>query len=201
MKYIILILLLLITTVNGFSLKIDLPFTYLTFQSKLIVVGEISEIQDSTYTFKISETIKGSKYNSIEVLKFKEWTCDERRYGYEIGQKLCLFLDSNKDKWEIINGSTGEKFIIQDSIYVSDYFEIFNQKYKYWPKAQLISDFASIMKEYSLYFNQVRNSNQTYYIQSCSQKVINKLKKRSKFSLWFYNELKKQGIKIESKVP
>ncbi|WP_299125359.1 hypothetical protein [uncultured Tenacibaculum sp.] len=112
----ILITLLLFTSLtnnNEFS-KHTLPYSIVTSKADLIVEGQIDEINNEKYQFKISDFIKGKDDDTIIVNKWKQWMCDTRPLKYKTGQKLILFLKKVKGKYKVINGSTGE-LIINDN--------------------------------------------------------------------------------------
>lgn len=96
--------------------KFEFPIAIIAGSADLIVIGQIEEVSDKSYTFKVVETLKGQTYHSISVNKFREWECDIRFDLPKKGQKLCLFLNREQTGWEIINGSNGELPIFNDSI-------------------------------------------------------------------------------------
>ena len=79
--------------------------------SDLIVIGQIGDVNTSTYEFNITEVLKGTDKKKIKVRMFKEWVCDSRLEAAANGQSLILFLQKKTFGYEIINGSTGEIFI------------------------------------------------------------------------------------------
>ena len=84
-------------------------------KSDLIVVGEIEAVKTKSYKFRVSNMVKGTSDSLIHVNMFREWTCDARGIPPVKGQKLILFLVKKGDRYEIVNGSTGEKFIMGDN--------------------------------------------------------------------------------------
>ncbi|MBL0884223.1 MAG: hypothetical protein IBJ16_12920 [Chitinophagaceae bacterium] len=113
------ITLLFLSTLFSLSLsakKIYWPLEIIVGKADLIVTGKISDIQENTYTFKVSETIKGTAGLMISVEKFNEWTCDIRFAKHQVGQALILFLQKSAGHWTIIDGGNGEIPIINQQI-------------------------------------------------------------------------------------
>ncbi len=116
MKTLLLILSFTLLSLKAEAKKIYYPLEAIAAMADLIVIGEITDVKSNSYTFKISETIKGSKASSIKVKMFTEWTCDKHLKPVEKGQKLFLFLHKSGTNYEIINGSSGELFVIDNKI-------------------------------------------------------------------------------------
>jgi len=101
------------SNINEFD-KMVLPYSIVTSKADLIVEGQIDEIYDGKYDFRITDFIKGKDDTKITVNKWEQWMCDTRQIEYETGQKLILFLKKEKGQYQIINGSTGELIINDD---------------------------------------------------------------------------------------
>ena len=115
---------ILLTLMLSFSLtsaeakKMYYPLEVVIGLADLIVTGQIANISTDSYTFNIDQTVKGFSNKQIKVKMFKEWECDTRVKKVEIGQKLFLFLKGNSiGSYDIINGSTGEIFILDNEIH------------------------------------------------------------------------------------
>lgn len=91
MKQKILILLIIFSSLKAEAKKDIFPLTLIAANADLIVIGEIDMVKNGSYTFKISETIKGQAYKTINVKMFNEWICDPRFEKAKKGQKLFLF--------------------------------------------------------------------------------------------------------------
>jgi hypothetical protein len=116
MKKTILLFLSVLFCVSLSTKKMHLPLEIIAGKADLIVMGRIIDIQEKTYTFKITETMKGSSGINITVEKFLEWTCDIRFAKHKVGQELFLFLQKNAGNWMIIDGGNGEIPIINQQI-------------------------------------------------------------------------------------
>lgn len=183
--------LLLIIASAFFSLKAEAkksvyPLEMIISMSDLIVTGEISEIDAGTYTFKISETLKGKSDASITVQKFREWECDQRQKPYMKSQRLVLFLHKNGSEYEIINGSSGELFIIGNDVeYLYE-----NQKK---PK---VADFLQAVKNfqqcYALKADYDPFGTNTFKTLK-NKKAIESMRAENEFSTWLFDRAKNYG--------
>lgn len=91
-----------------------IPLPRLIAISKLVVVGEVTQIQDKTFTFRIQDSLIGEVSNElIEVKQYipRRFECP-REAAYATGQHFMLFLVPNDDEntrqvWLIL-GINGE---------------------------------------------------------------------------------------------
>lgn len=194
--------------------KMDFPLEVVAGSADIIVIGEIFGVNSRSYTFKITETLKGQVYKIIAVKMFKEWTCDFRFGEPEIGQKLCLFLRKRENfiwentigskgelqsrkivtDWEIINGSGGELQISDNLIYLGgdDSFRMVNHKLTRnsisLPQFRNgIRDFCKCYQFIGEYGNWDKLP--LGFVQICSDLQITNFKNRSKFSVWLFKRM------------
>lgn len=157
----------------------------------LIVVGEISKVHvTSTYDFTITSVIKGSAKSIIKVNMFKEWTCDHRAKKAESGQRLLLFLQKDMfGTYEIINGSTGEKFIENNQLEI-----VINEKIPTVDELTLgLKLFTSCYqlkgKEYDF--------GNTTFIQLKSTDEIKELSAKSEITSWLVDRVKNYQVEVK----
>ncbi len=155
----------------------------------------------NSYTFKVSERLKGQSIETIQVKMFKEWTCDRRFAEAEKGQQLCLFLKKGLLGWSIINGSTGEMLIANDSITVGGIEEYVNVPYKFTPYCIPIHEFKTGMREFCTCYRQVGKyeifSEIPRFIQQCSDEEISAFIGISKFTAQANKQITKYTIEKE----
>jgi FKBP-type peptidyl-prolyl cis-trans isomerase len=95
--------------------------------SDLIVFGEIQEVKEKTFVLQVLEKLMGFNCpSSIEIEKFKDWTCSQRWTPYQKGQKVVAFLTyhPNYQKQDIASpyqlrsaGCEGEFPVDGESVY------------------------------------------------------------------------------------
>ncbi len=154
----------------------------------LIVVGKIESVNQGSYQFKITKTLKGKDTELIKVQMFKEWTCDHRIKKAETGQKLFLFLNKKGGKYEIINGSTGEMFIEDGKVLRT----INGDKPTVGELANSIKYFV---KAFKLKSKNYEPFDEIVFIQLLPDNEIEKLANESILTNWFFDKMK--GYKIE----
>lgn len=159
--------------------------------SDLIVIGVIEEVEPNTYTFKITETLKGDVHTSIRVEKLKEWKYDVRYASYEKGQKLCLFLQKGLLSWNIVNGSSGERPILDQTIYLG-----VDGNYKL-PLAEFSNGILMFQQVYDPKIEITAYSERVYFIQKCSFEQLEQFKAQSKFSHWLCRQVDPELISQE----
>lgn len=125
MKKALLAILLILVAITAQAKKARVSLGELICGAELILTGEVVALDDTTYTFKIEQTIVGKTADTIVVKRFENWKCDHRYQAYAVGEKLCLFLYRWNGEWITINGTDGEKpivngFIVPDGIYRPD---------------------------------------------------------------------------------
>ena len=177
------ILFCLLTSVFSHAKRDIYPFEKVAGLSDLIVVGFIEEVDLNTYTFKITETLKGDVHASIRVEKFVETEFDIRYASHEKGQKLCLFLKKGLLSWSIINGSTGERPILDQTIYLG-----IDGNYKL-----PLTEFSKVIHKFNdIYDPKVEvtaYNERVSFIQKCSDEELRNFKSEGKFSHWLCNQI------------
>jgi hypothetical protein len=198
MKQIILFLFIILFVSKVEAKKLVYPIEVMTGISELIVIGEINTVKGNKYIFDINETLKGKLFKSISVEMFKEWTCDIRFIKPTKGQKLCLFLKKGMINWEIINGSTGELLISDNSITLGGYEEYKHVDYKFTPYLLSVEEFKNGIKEFSKCYRFIGKydfmDENAHFEQICDDKQISKFKSTSKFSTWLYKKMTKYPV-------
>lgn len=168
------------------------PFEHIIGLSDLIVIGEINEIESNTYTFTITETLKGDVHASIRVEKFKEWLCDMRFGSYEKGQKLCLFLKKGLLSWEIINGSSGERPILEETVYLG-----LEKNYKL-PLAEFSTAITGFCKNFKPESIPGIYKYQLSFVQTGSDEEVKAFRHSSKFAEWLYQQVNNDLLSKEA---
>lgn len=197
MKQIIALLFIVLLASKAEAKKMVYPIEIVAGMSELIVMGEINTLKGNVYVFDIDETLKGKRYKSIAVQMFKEWTCDTRFAEPKKGQKLCLFLKRGTTNWEIINGSTGELLISNNTITLDneEYKHVDN---KYTPYRLSVEEFKIGLGEFGKCYRFVgeydfRDIN-AHFEQIGDDKQISKLKSSNKFSAWLHKKMTKYSV-------
>jgi hypothetical protein len=199
MKQTILLLFIIFLSLKVEAKKMDFPFEVVVGSADIIVIGEIYGIKNNSYTFKITETLKGKVHKIISVNMFKEWTCDIRFSKPKIGQKLCLFLAKNFSSWDIINGSAGELQISDNLIYLGGEDSIIFVNHKIVQNSISLTQFKNGISDFCKCYQFIgeygfRNNNPQYFIQTCSDLQIYNLKNRNKFSAWLFEKMERYSI-------
>lgn len=204
MKRLLFLLFIVSSAFKAEAKKMVYPIEVIAGSADLIVIGEISAVKSNSYSFKISETLKGKVYAIITVNMFKEWTCDSRFGKPKTGEKLCLFLKNVNSNWEIINGSTGEILISNNSITLGNE-EYKHIDYQYNPYKLPITEFKNGIREFCKCYKLIGDygyyDKPPYFLQTGSDKQVADFKKSSKFSAWLFQKLTpypKRKIKIAS---
>ncbi|RZK41102.1 MAG: hypothetical protein EOO90_12875 [Pedobacter sp.] len=191
MKHTILFLALFFSIIKVEAKKLEFPIEVIAGSADLIVIGEIDAVKDNSYTFKIFETLKGQSYESIAVNMFKEWTCDIRFDKPKKGQKLFLFLKKKLSNWEIINGSSGELPILNNSITLkNEQYEYVRDKFT--PYTISLVDFKIGIKSFCNCYKFVgsyASIEKWYFSQICEDDKINKFKLINNFSAWLNKKM------------
>jgi len=88
--------------------------------SQLIIQGKIIKVDSTYFTFEIKKCIKGEHFNkTIEVKRFKNWSCASRWGNYQINQEALLCLIKRNNNWEVTGfGNEGEMPIENDNLYI-----------------------------------------------------------------------------------
>lgn len=195
MKQTILLLFIIFSSLTVEAKKMDFPLEIIAGSADLIVIGEIDFVKNNTYTFKITETIKGQHYKTISVQSFEEWLCDPRFIKLQKGQKLFLFLKKELNNWTVINGSSGELEISDDLIYLEGPMPPppFGHNKIIRDSASLIQ-FKNGIRDFCKCYQfigklEFRNGEYGYFIQTCSDLQVSNFKSRSEFSEWLFKNM------------
>lgn len=170
---------------NSYAKKDIYPLEVIIGLSDLIVVGEIVSVDNKTYKFKITETVKGGdgEESIIKVIKFEEWICDRRLEQLKNGQRLILFLTKKGKKHEVINGSSGEIFIKENKLITL-----------YYNQSPNLDEFINAIKlfvtSYKLKIKNYESLNETVFVQLVSDNEIDVIIKNSKLYSLMVNRMK-----------
>lgn len=158
--------------------------------SDLIVIGTIENVEENTYTFRIDETLKGKVHASISVSKTDE--C-ERYALYEKGQKLCLFLKKGLLSWTVIEGNTGERPILGETVYLC-----LDQNYRLPLEefSEAISGFCSNFKT-RVTVNGYSSRQKVYFIQEVSEDELDAYKSKNKFTRWLCTQITYDEVSMQ----
>ena len=97
--------------------KVEMAIEPVILSADLIAIGEINSDGIGAYSFTVEETLHGdTSLKTIDVQKWKEWTCDSRDFKIKKGQRLLLLLGKEGSNYYPINASTGEIPIRHGSI-------------------------------------------------------------------------------------
>jgi hypothetical protein len=197
MKQPLLVLLLLFAAFTSNAKKENLPIEIVASFADLIVTGEINSVHGLTYSFKVSETLKGKVRGTITVRKFREWMCDTRRLPHKKGQKLCLFLKKGIAGWNIINGSTGEMIISNDSLnmHAEEYdAEGYDFSAYSLPLEEFKNGIRTFCKLYAFIGKYEIYGEYRAFKMLCSDAEIDEFKNMSRFSAWLNAKARKYEI-------
>jgi hypothetical protein len=198
MKQRIIFAIFIISTLTVDAKKFIYPIEIVAGTADIIVVGQIDKVKGNSYTFKISETLKGKTYETITIEKFKEWTCDRRFGKVEKGQQLCLFLKKGLTHWTIINGSTGERLISNDSITLGGYEEYQHVAYEFKPYRLSLTEFKNGIREFCKCYEFIGKyemfGDKVSYRQLCNDEQISTFRTSNNFSAWLNDKMKNYAI-------
>lgn len=198
MKQFILLVLLIFSTLIVEAKKFIFPFEIIIGTADIIVIGQIDTVKGAYYKFRVEETLKGRSHRFVNVKMFTEWTCD-RRFGKAVkGQKLCLFLKRKLKAWEIVNASTGERLIFNDSITLGG-FERYMQPDSTFTKYRLsMSEFKKGIRDFCKSYRMIGNYRcpikKPKFRQLCSDQQILLFKSNNDFFIWLIEKMKKYKV-------
>ncbi|MBC7862218.1 MAG: hypothetical protein IAF38_04535 [Bacteroidia bacterium] len=92
--------------------------------SEVIVYGKIISIDSLTIRIVSLDKVKGNNIkDTVEILKFMNWTCAHRYSKYEAGQEAIFFLVLNEqNKFKVMgSGNEGELTVSSNTAYYPDY--------------------------------------------------------------------------------
>ena len=181
---------------NAQAKKSHYSFEMLIGMSDAIVSGQISDVLgDTAYIFSISETVKGKTAHQIKVKLFREWICDVRWTKAVTGQQLFLFLKKDGSSYDIIGGSDGEIFIIDNqlrlvNIYSPNLKSPDFGRYFYEANYPELNDVISSVRNFiSCYlFTNTKDSPRTFR-QIKTDEEISVLKNINSFSVWLFDRV------------
>ncbi len=158
----------------------------------IIVTGKIISVSGDSYTFGLSWIIKGNSKNKITVKMFREWTCDHRWKKAAPGQELLLFLTKNaNNSYDIINGSSGEIFIVDDTLHTTNTFWGLKQQ----PKLpDVITGLKNFVSSYVMIKEQMTTKKGIVYNQLKSDAEILSFKKLNDFSSWLFDGMERYVV-------
>jgi hypothetical protein len=193
MRQTIIFILLILSTLTSEAKKIIYPIEIVAGTADIIVLGQIEKVKGNTYTFNISETLKGKIYETITVEQFNEWTCDNRFGKAHKGQQLCLFLKKGQTAWSIINGSTGERLISNDSITLGGYEEYKHVDYQFTPYRLSLTELKNGIRDFCKCYEFVGNyevfGDKHSFRQLCNDQQISIFKTSSTFAAWLNDKM------------
>lgn len=187
------LLLLLAVSARASAKKWYMPIEAIAAQAEYIVVGEIVAVQADTYQFRVAEYVKGSGGPSIQVQQFKEWTCDVRYAKPAKGQRLCLFLQQHAGALEIINGSSGELPILNDTVTLERETYAYRPGQPYMPYSIAVQEFTTGIKLFLRCFSIVSGpaaSSTSAAVQLGSAEEMDAFRLESQFTGWLYERIK-----------
>ena len=172
------------------------PFEILIGMSDVIVTGQISGVSgDTSYLFTISESIKGKTARQIQVKIFENWTCDSRWKKAATGQQLFLFLKKTNNRYEIIGGSDGEIFVVDNKLRLVNIFS-FNRTSPYisqyfnestYPE---LSDVISAVRSFASCYLLTNTQYPPYtFRQIKAEQEISVMKNMNSFSVWLFGNV------------
>lgn len=190
MKHLLTLIFTIAFSLSSMALKVLTPIEALIYEAELIVVGEIEEFNDHNYLFVINQTIKGQSSKEIRVNMFYEWACDFRSIKPEKGQKLMLFLEKKGKSYEIINGSSGERFIKNGSIEHFLSGKMLNVE-ELWKAIKIcFKAYKLKVKVYDLLEDYI-------FIQLKPNEEVDGLERSSELTRWLISEIKSHQIQLK----
>lgn len=174
--------------------KMIYPIEMLTGVADLIVVGEIDKVYDNSYSLTVSEYVKGQADKKLLINNFEEWECDERSCKVEKGQRLCLFLRKQGTRWDIINGSTGELLIVNDSITIGGYEEFIHIDYQFTSYKLPYKEFVAGIKDFCKCYKYLKGDallpSKLIFKKLCKKDELESFKNQSIFTNWLYSKMR-----------
>ncbi|WP_114789291.1 hypothetical protein U0035_06975 [Niabella yanshanensis] len=175
------------------------PIEYVASVADLIVNGEIVAAANGVYLFKVDETLKGKSAAVIRVQQFNEWTCDIRYAKAAKGQRLILFLKKVNDQLEIVNGSTGEIPLINDSVTLT--YESYSPTNYTRPYQLNAKEFSEGIKGFINLFALTGNNKEpgsVCFRQNGSDGELQKFIAGNSFSKWMYEKVQRNYTIVKS---
>lgn len=191
LRHILLISLLLMISTIVSAKKMILPIEVVAGTADMIVIGEIISVDNNFYLFRVTETIKGKSSPVIRVEQFDEWTCDVRYAKAKAGQKLFLFLKNVNGKFEIINGSTGEIPVIDNTVTLA-YERYSHTNYKSSSYKLKLAEFKAGIKGFIHLFAMIganKGNDPVYFLQNGKESELKLFMATGGFAQWIYEKL------------
>ncbi len=187
------IILSFISAHSALADKIVMPIEMVALEADIIVIGKIISVGKETYQFKVTEFIKGVGDSIITVQKFREWICDMRYASVAKGQHLFLFLEKSNGKFTLVNASTGEIPIINDSITLNNEINGHSENFQAIHYSTKISEFKDGIKSFIRCFKAPDDNylQQTQLIQICNNQQLKVFINKNSFTNWLYKKIKK----------
>ena len=194
MRHIIILTIFIACNLTIMGKKITYPIEIVAGTADLIVIGEITQVNKTTFNFRIEETIKGQRLEMILVNQLIDWECDTRQSKYASGQRLFLFLSKGKKVWTIINGTTGEIPIIKGELTLMNE-EYKHIRYKFNPYKLGLVEFKNGMIGFTSCFkfkgdyDELSFEKQTF-IQLCNDRKTTIFWETNRFTVWLHKKIK-----------
>lgn len=93
------------------------PLPVLVASADVIAIGEIVEVRRNTFILRIDELLAGRpEGKTIEVERFRDWTCAHRWKPYQVGQREVLFAKRKSARlYELMSGGDESEWEIADN--------------------------------------------------------------------------------------
>ena len=91
--------------------------------SDLIVIGSISRVETKTFHLDVEEVLRGTAASrTLEIERFRNWTCSRRWQPYAVGQRVVAFLSRQEGPFRLRSaGAEGEFPISGDDVLIHGY--------------------------------------------------------------------------------
>lgn len=112
-----------VSSASTFSYR-RLELFELALQSRSIVAGRITRVDEQTFEFSIESVVAGERPPSpMRVLRFEDWMCAQRWTPYEKEQRLLLFLvRGERGLWRALGaGNEGEMPLVDQQVLLRGY--------------------------------------------------------------------------------
>lgn len=190
MKYFIYISILLSLISQVDVRKNTLPYGIVISKADIIVEGTIIAKEKDSYQFKITEFVKGNATETINVEIWEEWNCDKRIKDLKRNQRLLLFLKNGKTNYNVINGSTGELFVLEDNS-VKTFMKTDFPKIK-----ELKKGVKLFLKAFEYHGKLYPNLDEDYYFKRLiEQSEIDKMAQENGFMKFLVSQIKNYKIR------
>lgn len=176
----------LIYALSASADKNVMPIERVALEADIIVIGKIISVGKETYQFKVTEFIKGAGDSILTVQQFREWICDMRYASVAKGQHLFLFLEKLNGKFTLVNASTGEIPILNDSITLNNEINGHSTNYQAINYSTKLSEFKDGIKSFINCFKAPDDAylKHIQLIQKCTKQQLNAFINKNNFTSW-----------------